>query len=245
MVHTVSGITLHRLRRMAEAGDAPYEAALRRRPRWSTLVRELDPLFFEKVGLRAARGRRAARGGVPARRATMATRSRASSTRGSTGASSRLVRRVRPAPRRSSPMPCARPSGCRRRSCATTRRIDRVLNPARNRYRLDVLNVSYHSPLMRTLHHATYMFAKRLSHTADSQDQRHRMVPASRPLMTLRRHAAPDYVDAAADRGEPAAQADVRPGDARTRGRRRTGCSRSACRSSSRCTSCRTRRPCG
>ena len=58
--------------------------------------------------------------------------------------------------------------------------IDRVMNPARNRYRLDVLNVSYHSPLMRSLHHATYVFEKRLSHTADSQDQRHRMVPASR-----------------------------------------------------------------
>ena len=31
--------------------------------------------------------------------------------------------------------------------------IDRVLNPARNRYRLEVMNVSYHSPLMRALHH--------------------------------------------------------------------------------------------
>ena len=63
--------------------------------------------------------------------------------------------------------------------------IDRVLNPARNRYRLEVMNVSYHSPMMRALHHASYTFAKRLSHTADSQDQRHRMVPASRPLMTF------------------------------------------------------------
>jgi hypothetical protein len=72
--------------------------------------------------------------------------------------------------------------------------IDRVMNPARNRYRLDVLNVSYHSPLMRALHHATYVFEKRLSHTADSQDQRHRMVPASRPLMTFADTAAPDFI---------------------------------------------------
>ena len=62
--------------------------------------------------------------------------------------------------------------------------IDRVLNPARNRYRLEVMNVSYHSPLMRALQHPSYTFEKRLSHTADSQDQRHRMVPASRPLMS-------------------------------------------------------------
>src|SRR5688500_1477162 len=68
------------------------------------------------------------------------------------------------------------------------------MNPARNRYRLDVLNVSHHSPLMRALNHATYVFEKRLSHTADSQDQRHRMVPASRPLMTFADTARPDYI---------------------------------------------------
>ena len=72
--------------------------------------------------------------------------------------------------------------------------LDRVLNPARNRYRLEVLNVSYHSPLMRALHHANYVFEKRLSHTADSQDQRHRMVPASRPLMTFADTTEPDYI---------------------------------------------------
>ena len=44
------------------------------------------------------------------------------------------------------------------------------------------------------MHHASYTFLKRLSHTADSQDQRHRMVPASRPLMILGDTARPDYV---------------------------------------------------
>jgi thymidylate synthase ThyX len=72
--------------------------------------------------------------------------------------------------------------------------LDRVMNPAQNRYRLDILNVSHHSPLMRALHHASYVFEKRLSHTADSQDQRHRMVPASRPLMTFADTAQPDYI---------------------------------------------------
>ena len=68
------------------------------------------------------------------------------------------------------------------------------MNPALNRYRLEVMNVSYHSPLMRALHHASYTFEKRLSHTADSQDQRHRMVPASRPLMSFVDTAEPDFV---------------------------------------------------
>jgi thymidylate synthase ThyX len=57
-----------------------------------------------------------------------------------------------------------------------------------------MLNVSYHSPMMRALHHASYTFEKKLSHTADSQDQRHRMVPASRPLMTFADTLRPDFV---------------------------------------------------
>jgi thymidylate synthase ThyX len=69
-----------------------------------------------------------------------------------------------------------------------------VLNPGLNRYRLETLQLSVHSPMTRALHHASYTFLKRLSHTADSQDQRHRMVPASRPLMTLADTVRPDYV---------------------------------------------------
>ena len=49
MVHTISGITLHRLRRMSAAGDTPHEASLVI-GRMVDLVREIDPLFFEKVG---------------------------------------------------------------------------------------------------------------------------------------------------------------------------------------------------
>jgi hypothetical protein len=72
--------------------------------------------------------------------------------------------------------------------------LERVLNPGLNRYRLETLQLSVHSPMTRSLHHATYTFLKRLSHTADSQDQRHRMVPGSRPLMTLADTQRPDYV---------------------------------------------------
>jgi thymidylate synthase ThyX len=51
-----------------------------------------------------------------------------------------------------------------------------------------------HAPMMRALQHANYTFAKKISHTADSQDQRHRMVPGSRPLLTLADTREPDYV---------------------------------------------------
>jgi len=45
---------------------------------------------------------------------------------------------------------------------------------------------------MRTLDHAHYTFRKKLSPTADSQDQRHRMVPGSRPLLS---RTVPEHVD--------------------------------------------------
>jgi thymidylate synthase ThyX len=47
---------------------------------------------------------------------------------------------------------------------------------------------------MRALQHANYTFAKKISHTADSQDQRHRMVPGSRPMLTLADTREPDYI---------------------------------------------------
>jgi hypothetical protein len=70
---------------------------------------------------------------------------------------------------------------------------NRLLNPARNLYRLETLNVGVHAPMMRALQHANYTFAKKISHIADSQDQRHRMIPGSRPLLTLADTREPDY----------------------------------------------------
>src|SRR5262249_31591533 len=45
MVHTLSGITLHRLRRMAASGDAPFEAR-QVIGHMVDLVRQVDPFFF-------------------------------------------------------------------------------------------------------------------------------------------------------------------------------------------------------
>ena len=177
MVHTVSGITLHRLRRMAAAGDAPYEAR-QVIGRMVDLVREADPFFFEKVGCEELPAERAARGVLPAGRAPAATPLPRRSTRRLSGRVSRLVDYSQGA--EGLVADAVRTTfGLTAEDMSDDEAIDRVLNPARNRYRLEVMNVSYHSPLMRALNHPSYTFEKRLSHTADSQDQRHRMVPAS------------------------------------------------------------------
>ena len=82
-----------------------------------------------------------------------------------------------------------------------------ALDPAKNSYFLERLNVSVHSPLMRTLVHAHFTFRKKLSHTADSQDQRHRMVPGSRPLLSRTVPGRVDVVEPELIRDDPACHA--------------------------------------
>ncbi|MEK7269380.1 MAG: FAD-dependent thymidylate synthase [Planctomycetota bacterium] len=69
-----------------------------------------------------------------------------------------------------------------------------VLDPSRNAYLDGPLNLSSLSKIMRAGVHVRYTFRKRLSHTADSQDQRHRMAPGSRPLLSATVGDEPDVV---------------------------------------------------
>jgi len=191
MVHTVSGVVLHRLQRMMHSGDTPHEARLVI-SEMVRLVREWDPQFFEKVGaapLHAETLPEASfprpRGGADAFVAAFDARlngrwSRLRDT--SLDAETIIAESVRAV------------FGLAEDELSDDEAVDRVMNPARNGYRLDVLNVAHHSPLMRSLHHASYVFEKKLSHTADSQDQRHRMVPGSRPMLTFADTARPDYI---------------------------------------------------
>jgi thymidylate synthase ThyX len=71
--------------------------------------------------------------------------------------------------------------------------IELVLNPARNPLMGEALNLSMHSKLGRVLFHARYTFRKKLSHVADSQDQRHRLTPGSRPILMRHYTGRPDY----------------------------------------------------
>jgi thymidylate synthase ThyX len=205
MVHTVSGIVLHRLQRMMHTGDAPYEAQLV----ISEMVRQVkawDPLFFEKVGAgiiepadvtettfpRPRRGGDAYAAQFDARLEGRWSRLRDTSP----DAEEIVAESVRSV------------FGLTAEEMSDDEALDRVMNPARNRYRLDILNVSYHSPLMRTLQHATYAFRKRLSHAADSQDQRHRMVPGSRPLMAFADTRQPDVITPRLIAANPEAKAE-------------------------------------
>jgi thymidylate synthase ThyX len=190
MVHTLSGITLHRLWRMQRAGDTPHEAA-QVVGEMVARVNEVDPQFFERIGKEPLAEEQlpewkfldgsARNGFAPNYDAELG------------GLSSLLVDYSANAERVVAQAVRA-VLGRSEAELPDDDALDAVLNPAQNRYRLETLNVGPHSPLMRALNHAHYTFAKRISHTADSQDQRHRMVPGSRPFLLATDSPAPDFL---------------------------------------------------
>jgi len=77
----------------------------------------------------------------------------------------------------------------------TERAIAMVMDPAQNRYLGESLTLTTLSKLSRAMVHPHFTFKKKLSHTADSQDQRHRMIPASRPILLCHFIGGrPDYI---------------------------------------------------
>jgi len=97
-----------------------------------------------------------------------------------------------------------------------------ALSPEKNPLLGQSLKVGMHSKLSRCLQHVGYTFRKKISHTADSQDQRHRMVPGSRPILAAHLGPEPDFVTPALVRLDARAQqlydaAMVRAFDGRAR----------------------------
>ena len=84
--------------------------------------------------------------------------------------------------------------GLPRQALSDNEAIELVLSPAKNRLLGESLNLTTLSKLSRCLVHPSYTFRKKISHTADSQDQRHRMTPASRPILAGHLTDRPDYI---------------------------------------------------
>jgi thymidylate synthase ThyX len=227
MVHTISGIVLHRLWRMCSASDTPTEAR-EVIGQMVALARDIDPQFFERFGTEPLEelpewGNRppVAPGnggseivGENGRHAdfdsTVATTSSGEAFAREFdaklgGKTSKLIDYSPHSPRIAAEA-YRGVLGLTEAQCSDAEAIDRLLNPARNLYRLETLNVGVHAPAMRALQHVNYTFAKKISHTADSQDQRHRMVPGSRPLLTLSDTREPDYITPMLLEGNPRAR---------------------------------------
>src|ERR1700723_1269199 len=199
MVHTLSGIVLHRLWRMLAASDTPSEArevigAM------VAAVREIDPGFVDRFDNEPMED--------PIEFAQPATDGDAFAREFDAKLAGRTSVLVDYSPRALRVMAESYRAvlGLTEAACPDAEAIDLLLNPARNPYRRETLNIGVHAPILRALQHANFTFAKKISHTADSQDQRHRMVPGSRPLLTLADTRSPDFLT----RAFPAINAGVR-----------------------------------
>ena len=207
MVHTISGIVLYRLWRMCGASDTPSEARAVV-GEMVAHVRNVDPQFFERFGIEPLDE-------LPEWRSADRSESPGTSQSGEAFAKefdAQLNGRTAKLLDYSTNAPAVIASsfrgvlGLTASECSDEEALDRLLNPARNPYRLETLNVGVHAPMMRALQHATYTFAKKISHTADSQDQRHRMIPGSRPLLTLADTREADYITPALLKQNPRAK---------------------------------------
>jgi thymidylate synthase ThyX len=196
LYHTVSGLTLHRYHRLSRQLDCPDETRIVV-DKMIDEVRGHDPLFFrdiedpipleDTVEYRYFTGVAGAAPGFDAKGFVD------SFDRGLGGYRSRLVDWKQNA---EAQLANAVRSvlGITRERLGDSAAIELVLSPKENPYLGEALTLSSTAKLPRALSHAHYTFQKKLSHTADSQDQRHRMVPGSRPV--LEAHYVPGRPDA-------------------------------------------------
>ncbi|VVB66197.1 Thymidylate synthase ThyX [Candidatus Gugararchaeum adminiculabundum] len=192
LYHTVSGIVLQRYARIAGTGDCPSET----RKVVSMMIEEvkkIDPDFFGRIGKGEI-----AENELPESKMSAKVKADANFAKkfdaGLGGyANSKLISFDAKAEEIVAES-VREVFGVGREQLSEDEAIDAVVNPKKNQYLLDTLNVWQHSPLMRSLNHVNYTFRKRISHTADSQNQRHRATPGSRPLLTRVHTREPDYV---------------------------------------------------
>ncbi len=197
LYHTVSGLTLHRYHKLVEQFDTPGEQRQVVR-KMIEAVNEVDPLFFkhiedplplDKTPEYEFFAARALSEDVPSRREFLEEFDSALG-----GLTSRLVD-YKVNGQASMAQAVRAVLGVTQENLSETEALDLVLNPAKNSLFGEALNLTTLGKLTRTMSHPHFTFQKKISHTADSQDQRHRMTPGSRPV--LHRHfvaSNPDYI---------------------------------------------------
>jgi len=194
LYHTVSGITLFRYRRLCESFDAPAEQRYVV-DRMVAEVLALDPLYAavleDPIPLEDTPEYEAFRS--VADRPSAHARFREEFDASLEGRVSKLVdwktnheAVLASAVREVLGLPASEMSD--------DDAIALCLDPSKNRLLGETLTLTTHGKITRAMFHPAWTFRKKLSHTADSQDQRHRMTPASRPALPAYLSDAPDYV---------------------------------------------------
>lgn len=194
--HTVNGLTLHRYRRLCLANDVPEETRALVESMYSAAV-AADPLFAgempDPVPLEDTLEYRyfaSVHGQDQVKLSRDFLREFDDDLNGRTSklvsfdpnASAVLAASVRAV------------LGAGKEQLSDQAAIELVLDPARNPHLSNALNETTLSRTSRAMMNVHYAFAKKISHTADSQDQRHRMVPGARPALMKHFTGSPDYI---------------------------------------------------
>ena len=197
LYHTISGLTLHRYWRLCQQFDVPLEQRLVVQ-RMVEEVSKIDPNFMnladEPIALEQTVEYRAFEQFHGALRNGTTQRFLEEFDQELGGRTSRLVDyKVRA--QKSMAQAVRSVLGLTTDQLSDEQAIAMVLDPSKNRYLSESLTLTTMSKLSRAMVHPHFTFKKKLSHTADSQDQRHRMVPASRPILACHFVSGrPDYL---------------------------------------------------
>jgi flavin-dependent thymidylate synthase len=206
LYHTISGLTLHRYHRLCRAFDASFEQK-QVVDQMVEAVRKIDPLFVDRMedalplestpeyAFFTARPAAATRAFVDEFDRDLGPLS-SKLVDWKANAEAVMAQAVRTV------------LGVPREAMTDAAAIDAVMDPARNILLSEALNLTAHAKLGRAMMHPHFTFRKKISHTADSQDQRHRTTPGSRPILAA--HISPDrpdYITPALIASDPSAKA--------------------------------------
>jgi len=191
LYHTISGLTLHRYHRIAQSADCPSEQRLVI-DQMVAQVNAFDPLFFRDIesvieheDTLDARIQRS----LPHNDAAAFVRDFDKDLDGSV---SKLVNATENAQRVIGDA-LREVHGAALSQMSDEEACAWLLDPANNPQLGESLNLSSLSKGMRALDLIHFTFKKKISHSADSQQQRHRTNPGARPL--LYKHVVPGVPD--------------------------------------------------
>ncbi len=198
MYHTIAGLTLYRYIRICQQFDTPLETKIVV-DKMADEVRKIDPMFFEFVDdaiplektpeyemyQRFKSNGAQTEGGKPFIREfdSQLGNYRSKLVDYKVNAVSSMAMAVRAL------------LGATKEKLSDEEAVRLVLDPRENTYLSSRLNVNTLTKLSRAMFHPHFTFMKKLSHTADSQNQRHRMTPGTRPILMCQFvRDEPDYI---------------------------------------------------
>lgn len=185
LYHTISGLTLHRYHRMAQSGDCPYEQKIVIN-QMVEQVKALDPDFFkfqEQPLMHHLEERALYEHKLVDLDFKAAHAFRTEFDQKLMGKNASLVSYTAN-PERILGDAVRQVLCCSSLQLSDEDAIDLLLSPQHNRYLGESLNVMTLSKITRALDLVHFTFSKKLSHSADSQAQRHRMLPGARAIFS-------------------------------------------------------------